>query len=126
MGRPGPTIAWAQKILADPDAYAILDTETTGLDYDSRIVEIAVTTAAGTVLLDTLVNPGAPIPAEAAAIHGITDVMVADAPSTDQHPTNVTTPLARLCGVGQEVLGRALRPRCPGWCLACETAWRRR
>ena len=23
----GPTIAWAQKILADPDAYAILDTK---------------------------------------------------------------------------------------------------
>ena len=40
-------IAWAKKILADPDAYAILDTETTGLDYNSRIVEIAVTTAAG-------------------------------------------------------------------------------
>jgi hypothetical protein len=78
----GPTIAWAQKILANPAEYAILDTETTSLDYDSRIVEIAVTTAAGTVLLDTLVNPGGePIPAEATAIHGITDAMVADAPT---------------------------------------------
>lgn len=45
----GPTIAWAQKILAHPDAYAILDTETTGLTATSRIVEIAVTTASGKV-----------------------------------------------------------------------------
>ncbi len=34
----GPTITWAQKILADPDAYAVLDTETTGLTATSRIM----------------------------------------------------------------------------------------
>jgi DNA polymerase III epsilon subunit-like protein len=82
----GPTIEWAQKILANPDAYAILDTETTGLEYNSRIVEIAVTTADGEVLLDTLVNPGEPIPADATAIHKITDEMVANAPSLLRNP----------------------------------------
>jgi DNA polymerase III epsilon subunit-like protein len=61
----GPTIVWAQKILADPDAYAILHTETTGLTTTSRIMEIAVTTASGKVPLDTLINPGEPIPGEA-------------------------------------------------------------
>ncbi|AEM88764.1 hypothetical protein [Streptomyces violaceusniger] len=37
-GDLGPAIAWAQKILADPEAYAILDTETTGLAATSRII----------------------------------------------------------------------------------------
>lgn len=36
---------------------------------------------AGTVLLDTLVRPNGPVPAEAAAIHGITDAMLAEAPT---------------------------------------------
>lgn len=72
--------AWAREALADPTV-VVLDTETTGLDDDARIVDIAVTTATGEVLLDTLVNPGEPIPASATAIHGITDAMVAGAPS---------------------------------------------
>ncbi|MGW2725630.1 exonuclease domain-containing protein [Streptomyces sp. NPDC001492] len=71
--------AWAREVLADPDT-VVLDTETTGLEDDARIVDIAVTTVAGEVLLDTLVNPGEPIPTEATGIHGITDGQVADAP----------------------------------------------
>lgn len=71
---------WAVEVLADP-ATVILDTETTGLDEAARIVEISITTATGEVLLDTLVNPGEPIPAEATDIHGITDDMVAGAPT---------------------------------------------
>ena len=59
----------------------ILDTETTGLDDDAEVVELAVIDCAGTVLLDTLVRPSGPVPAEAAAIHGITDAMLADAPT---------------------------------------------
>ncbi|WP_460074164.1 3'-5' exonuclease [Streptomyces sp. YKOK-I1] len=91
----GPTIAWAQKILADPDGYAVLDTETTGLTATSRIVEIAVTTVSGTVLLDTLLNPGGePIPAEATAIHKITDNMVEDAPTFSEVLPRLTEALA--------------------------------
>jgi DNA polymerase III epsilon subunit-like protein len=71
--------AWARQVLADPDT-VILDTETTGLEDDARIVDLAVTTVAGTVLVDTLVNPGEPIPWEATDIHGITDEQVADGP----------------------------------------------
>lgn len=70
---------WARGVLADGDA-VFLDTETTGLQDDARIVDIAVVTDAGEVLLDTLINPGVPIPAEATEIHGITDAMVAGAP----------------------------------------------
>lgn len=60
--------------------WVILDTETTGL-YDAEIVEIAVIDRLGEILLDTLVKPSIPIPAEATEIHGITDEIVADAPS---------------------------------------------
>ena len=57
----------------------ILDTETTGLGDDAEVVELAVIDCAGAVLLDTLVRPSGPVPAEAAAIHGITDAMAANA-----------------------------------------------
>ena len=51
----------------------IFDTETTGLGPDAEIVEIAAVKVDGTVLLDTLVRPKQLIPADATAIHGITD-----------------------------------------------------
>ncbi|CAD9227984.1 Exonuclease domain-containing protein [Burkholderia cenocepacia] len=67
--------------------YIILDTETTGLDHAAEIVEISVIDSQGEVLLDTLVKPTKPIPRAATAIHGITNEMVAEAPTYDQvHP----------------------------------------
>ncbi|MFF0430307.1 exonuclease domain-containing protein [Streptomyces sp. NPDC004520] len=72
-------VRWAAEALVDPDV-VVLDTETTGLDDDARIVELAVLSSAGDVLLDTLVDPGVPIPAGASGIHGITDSDVAGAP----------------------------------------------
>lgn len=72
----------SRQVCAWLDANAlILDTETTGLDDDAEVVELAVIDCAGTVLLDTLVRPSGPVPAEAAAIHGITDAMLADVPT---------------------------------------------
>lgn len=59
----------------------ILDSETTGLDGQAEIVEISIIDQDGRVVLDTLVKPLKPIPAEATAIHGITNDMVATAPS---------------------------------------------
>lgn len=59
----------------------ILDTETTGLDSDAEVIELAVIDCAGQSLIDTLVRPARQIPADATAIHGITDQMVATAPS---------------------------------------------
>lgn len=70
---------WAIDVLVDPNT-VILDTETTGLHDTARIVDIAVITAAGETLINTLLNPGEPIPAESTDIHGITDEMIADAP----------------------------------------------
>jgi CBS domain-containing protein len=64
----------------------VLDTETTGLDArTARIVQIAaISLAQGSLRaeerFESLVNPGVPIPKAAAAIHGISDEMVATAP----------------------------------------------
>lgn len=59
----------------------ILDTETTGLGGDAEIVEISIIDSTGKVLIDELVRPSKLIPAEATAIHGITNDDVRDARS---------------------------------------------
>lgn len=73
-------IRWAAELLRRPDIL-FLDTETTGLDDDAEIIDIALVVGRGTVLLDTLVRPVGPIPAAATAVHRITDAMVWTAPS---------------------------------------------
>ena len=65
------------------DNTVVIDTETTGLDSNARIVEVTALNAAGEVLMDTLVWPGCPIPAQATAVHGITDANVEYAPTID-------------------------------------------
>ncbi|MEG5236954.1 3'-5' exonuclease [Microcoleus sp. AT9b-C3] len=72
-------VLWAREQLSQND-WVILDTETTGLD-DAEMVEIAVINPLGDALLNTLVKPTIPIPAEVTDLHGISDAMVADAPS---------------------------------------------
>ncbi len=67
-----------------PRPKAFLDTETTGLDENARICEIAIVDEHGEVLLNTVVNPQIPIPKEASAIHSITDAVVKDAPTFDE------------------------------------------
>ncbi len=63
---------------------AFVDLETTGTSPASdRIVEIAILKVQPDGTEDfrrKRVNPGVPIPAEATAIHGITDADVADEP----------------------------------------------
>lgn len=72
-------VAWAQTRLNDP-ATVFLDTETTGFLPAAEVVDLAIVTAAGEILVETLVRPLAPIPPAATAIHGITDDDVAGAP----------------------------------------------
>ena len=60
-----------------------LDTETTGLHPpDDKLVEVAILNEAGDVILDTLVNPERSI-GFATQIHGISDEMVANAPTLE-------------------------------------------
>ena len=66
--------------------WVIIDTETTGLEPGSRMVEIAVVHVArdGSVVRSfcQLMHPGMPIPADATGIHGIHDDHVKNAAST--------------------------------------------
>jgi DNA polymerase-3 subunit epsilon len=80
-------VLWAREQLSQKD-WAILDTETAGL-YGAEIVEIAIINNLGEMLLDALVKPSIPIPAEATDIHGISDAMVAAAPTFPEvYPTD--------------------------------------
>jgi len=58
-----------------------LDTETTGFGPDDVVIEIGIVDAKGDLVFESLVNPNKPIPKESSAINGITDEMVADAPT---------------------------------------------
>ena len=60
-----------------------LDTETTGLyrSEGAELVEVAVLREDGVICENTLIKPTKPIPSRATAVHGITDKMVAHAPS---------------------------------------------
>lgn len=58
-----------------------LDTETTGLRVNDEIVEISIINHKKQVLFNSLIKPVNPIPDDAIAIHGITNEMVANAPT---------------------------------------------
>jgi len=72
-------VLWSRTLVTATETI-FLDTETTGLGPAAEIVDIAVVTATGEVLLDVLVRPSRPIPADATRIHGITNHDVARAP----------------------------------------------
>ncbi|HSV85538.1 MAG TPA: 3'-5' exonuclease [Levilinea sp.] len=59
---------------------AFLDTETTGLDTDAQICDLAIVDASGKILFDSLIKPTIPIPEAASSIHHITDEIVSSAP----------------------------------------------
>ncbi len=59
---------------------ASLDLETTGIDpLNDRVLSYALLSDVGPDI-NGLINPGIPIPASSAEVHGITDVLLADAP----------------------------------------------
>jgi DNA polymerase-3 subunit epsilon len=68
----------AQEKLANKPLF--LDTETTGLDNTSEIVEICIVEHDGEIIYESLVKPTRPIPFDALRIHGISDQMVQNAP----------------------------------------------
>lgn len=85
-----------------------LDLETTSADpATARIVEIALVEArpnGAVVVFARRVNPGCPIPAEATAVHGITDADVASKQPFEEIATEVGAQL-----LGADLLGYNLR-----------------
>ncbi len=70
----------------DDAEFVVFDLETTGLDVakGARVVEIGALKLRGGDVADhflTLVDPEAPVPADAAAIHGLTDADLASQPT---------------------------------------------
>lgn len=78
---PVRACARSRWLLRQRGGYVVWDTETTGLEDDAKIVSIGAVDQDGEVLLDMMINSGVPIPREATAWHGITDEMVANAPT---------------------------------------------
>jgi DNA polymerase-3 subunit epsilon len=81
----------AQLLACDP---LFLDTETTGLDGEAEIIEIAVLDRHGQVLLESLVRPVCPVPPEVSAIHGLKDADLLDAPTWPALADSLTQLLA--------------------------------
>lgn len=63
--------------------YVIIDTETTGINETSQILEIAIIDMEGKVLLNTLVNPTSRISSRATEVHGIRKQDLKDSPRWD-------------------------------------------
>ena len=82
----GELLRIVAQLLTITKPLAVMDLETTGTNPDlDHIVELTIARADPGAMkvqsLHSLVNPGVPIPAEASAVHGITDADVKDAPS---------------------------------------------
>ncbi len=78
------SIVWAHEVLKNPSNRLVWDSETTGLGRFDEMVSVAILNMRGEVLLDTLVRPSQRIAPSATRIHGISDEMVAGAPSIDE------------------------------------------
>ncbi len=61
--------------------WAVLDCQTTGIDAGLRVIEIAIVGHNGRTIIETLVNPGVPIPSSATTLTGIDDAAVRCAPN---------------------------------------------
>ncbi len=70
---------WARSLLAAKD-FVVLDSETTGLSSPVDFVQIAVVSAQGETLFDSLLKPSCRIQPAAKAVHGHTIESLSEAP----------------------------------------------
>jgi DNA polymerase III epsilon subunit-like protein len=82
---------WAYNLLQRDD-WALVDTETTSLT--GVVCEIGVIAPDGTVLFESLINPECPVMPRARAAHGLTDDLLAIAPTLPQIWNCLQTALA--------------------------------
>lgn len=79
-------------ILDNPNS-VILDTETTGLEKDARIIELSVINCKGKVLYTSLFDPGIPLPDKITEITGLTDADLAGKPSFSDEIAKISAAL---------------------------------
>jgi DNA polymerase III epsilon subunit-like protein len=72
-------VDWARSVITDRRT-VFIDTETTGLGDDAEVIDIAVVSAGGSVLFNSLIKPERPVPIESSRIHGIYDSDLGSAP----------------------------------------------
>ena len=104
-----------------------IDTETTGLDSDDQIVEIAVLDADGEQLYHSLVKPSVPVSEGAAYVHGITDAELATAPNWPEIDSDVRQLIAgrMLIAHNSSFDDRMLAQTCRAYGLkAIDADWR--
>jgi DNA polymerase-3 subunit epsilon len=107
-GRWSLVAAAAGSPLLDDCAFAVVDVETTGSRSRGadRITEVAVAVVHGPrceLVLESLVNPGRPIPAAVVQVTRITDAMVRVAPGFDDLADRVVEALAGRIFVAHNV-----------------------
>lgn len=78
------TVKYFKDIYKNKDRYLILDTESTGLDYDDKIVEVAIIDFYGNVLLNTYVYTEKEISQGAYLVNGITKEMLIGKPTIEE------------------------------------------
>jgi len=117
--------SWAQAVLQD-ETTLILDTETTGLEYDAEIVELVLVNVKGETVFSSLVRPRRSIPDEVIGVHGIDNEAVAHAPIWPELHDRVSWLLAQAGRVVVYNAGfdrRLLDQTALAWGL--EPGWRR-
>lgn len=73
----------------EKEKYLILDTETTGMNWNDEIIEIAITDLDGNVKFESLVKPKILIPKRIQTYTGITNEMVENSPNWEEVWRNV-------------------------------------
>jgi DNA polymerase III epsilon subunit-like protein len=72
---------WANELISGAYGdWCVLDSETTGLESDAEIIELAIISKYGSTLFNSLTKPTVPVESGARAFHQITDEMLGDAP----------------------------------------------
>jgi len=71
---------WARQVVLRGDVL-YLDTETTGVRFGfDDVIDIGIVDGSGLIVMDQLIRPSVPIPADSEAVHGISNRTVANAP----------------------------------------------
>lgn len=119
-----PARTWANNMLTG--STLILDTETTGLDPAAQVIQIAIIDMRGDVMFDSLIRPSCAISHGAAAVHGMTMMMLRNAPTI----TEVLPVLRKILGTNAIVIYNAafdvriLKQTCVAFGRDADWVWR--